>query len=177
MYQINKVTTCFGHQRSSSDYTKQIWKRRNTLYIVNATVYQCYLVDLIHNNYQIYLVVLQTVPFLLISIGFNLLISNFSKSFNITGNIEIGPYHAASCSGFPGFGITITSATFHRLGTYFRLKAALIKLVIFTIAFLGSCCRTSPVMRSNPGAFQGFMLFFISFLNSVFVANLISSFS
>jgi len=85
--------------------------------------------------------------------GFKGLISNFSKSFDITGNNEIGLYDAASCGGFPGFGILITSATFHSLGTYFSLKAALIRLVIFIIAFLGSCCRTSPVMRSNPGAF------------------------
>jgi hypothetical protein len=86
-------------------------------------------------------------------IGFNLLISNFSKSFDITGNNEIGLYDAASFSVFPGFGIVITSATLHSLGTYFSRKAALIMLVIFTVAFLGSCCRTFPVMRSNPGAF------------------------
>src|SRR5215510_8625742 len=90
--------------------------------------------------------------------GFSLLMSNFSNSFDITGNNEIGLYDAASCGGFPGFGIIITSATFHSLGTYFSLKAALIRLVIFTVAFLGSCCKTSPVMRSNPGAFWGFML-------------------
>jgi hypothetical protein len=85
--------------------------------------------------------------------GFSLLISNFSNSFDITGNNEIGLYDAASCGGFPGLGIMITCATFHSLGTYFSLKASLIRLVIFTIAFLGSCCKTSPVIRLNPGAF------------------------
>jgi len=92
-------------------------------------------------------------------IGFNLLISNFSKSFDLTGNNEIGLYDAASCGGFPGFGIMITFATFHILGACFSPKAALIRLVNLTIAILGSCCRSSPVMRSNPGAFLGFMLF------------------
>jgi len=114
------------------------------------------------------------IRFFLSIIGFSLLISNFSKSFDVTGNNEIGLYDAASCGGFPGFGIMITSATFHSLGTHFSLKAALIRLVIFTIAFLGSCCRTSLVMISNPGAFLGFLLLFISFLASVVVASLIS---
>ena len=67
------------------------------------------------------------IRFFLSIIGFNLLISNFSNSFDITGNNEIGLYDAASCGGFPGFGIMITSDTFHSLGTYFSLKAALIK--------------------------------------------------
>ena len=49
-------------------------------------------------------------------VGFSLLISNFSKSFDITGNYEIVLYDAASCGGFPGFGTMITSATFHSLG-------------------------------------------------------------
>ena len=117
------------------------------------------------------------IRFFLSMIGFSLLFRNFSKSVDITGSNEIGLYDTASCGGFPGFGIMITSATFHSLRTYFSLKAALIGLVIFTIAFLGSSCRTSPVMRSNPGAFLGFMLLFISFLTSVAVAGLISSFS
>jgi hypothetical protein len=103
------------------------------------------------------------------------LISNCSKRFDITGSNEIDD--AASCGGFPGFGIVINSATFHSLGTYFSLKTALIWLAIFTIAFLCNCCRTSAVMRSNPGAILGFMLLFISFLTSVVVASLISSFS
>jgi hypothetical protein len=106
-------------------------------------------------------------------IGFNLLIRNFSKSFDITGNNETGLYDAALCGGFPGFGTMVSSATFHSLGTYFSLKAALIRLVIFTIAFLGSCCRTSPVITSNSGAFLGFMLFFISFLTSFVVTSLV----
>jgi hypothetical protein len=76
-------------------------------------------------------------------IGVSLLINNFSKSFDITVNNEIGLYDAASCGGFPGFGIMITSATFHSRGTYFSLKAALIRLVIFTVAFFGSCSKTS----------------------------------
>ena len=117
------------------------------------------------------------ITFFISMIGFNLLISNFSKSFDLTGNNEIGLYDAASCGGFLGFCFMKTSATFHNLGTYFSLKAALIRLVIFTTAFLSSCCRTSPVMRSNPSAFLGFMLFSISFLTSVVVASLISSFS
>jgi hypothetical protein len=70
-------------------------------------------------------------------IGFILLSSNFSNSFDITGNNEIGLYDKVSCGGFPGLGIIITSATFHTPGTYFNLKAALIRLVSFTMAFLG----------------------------------------
>ena len=92
------------------------------------------------------------IRFFLSMIGFSLLISNFSKSYDITGSNEMGLYNAASCGGSSGFGI-VTSATFHSLGTYFSRKAALIMLVIFNLAFLGSCCRTSPVMRSNPATF------------------------
>jgi hypothetical protein len=49
-------------------------------------------------------------------IGFSPLISNFSKSFDITGNNEIGLHGAASCGSFPGFGTMITYAAFHSLG-------------------------------------------------------------
>jgi len=98
---------------------------------------------------RVKVVLVHAIGFFLSMIGFNLLISNFSKSFDIIGNNEIGLYSAASCDGFPGFDIMITSATFRNLATYFSLKAAFIKLVIFTIAFLSSCCRTSLVMRSN----------------------------
>ena len=59
---------------------------------------------------------------------------------------------------------------FPSLSTYFNLKATLIRLVIFTTAYLGSCCRTSPVMRSNPSAFLGFIFFFISSLISVIIS-------
>ena len=70
----------------------------------------------------------------------------------------------------------ITSGKFNQLGKYFSLKAALIRLLIFIIAFFGSCCRTYPVMRSTPVAFFGFLLFFISFLSPVVVTSLIFHF-
>ena len=79
MYQIDKVTTCFDHQRPSSGYTKQIWKGRNThiyskgngVSMLRSQHYyvlgQCIKSNNCVHNYQIHLVVLQTAPFLLIS--------------------------------------------------------------------------------------------------------------
>jgi hypothetical protein len=108
--------------------------------------------------------------------GLSLLASNFSNSLEIIGNREIGLYDFASVGGFPGLGIMITSATFQELGTCFNLKTALYKYLSFIIPFLGSCFKISPVIKSYPGALFELRLVLISFVTSLGVASLISSF-
>lgn len=59
----------------------------------------------------------------------------------------------------------VTSSTFYSLGTYFSLKAALMRLVSFIIAFLSNYLKTFPVIRSKLRASLGFILLFISYFN------------
>jgi hypothetical protein len=47
------------------------------------------------------------------SISFNLFSRSFSNNFDIIGSRDIGLYDVDSWSGLPGFGIMMTSATFH----------------------------------------------------------------
>ena len=71
--------------------------------------------------------------------GFSLFNRIFSNSFVVVGRREIGLYEAVSFKGLPGFGIMITSDTFHCLGTYLILNSALITYRSFLVAFSDSC--------------------------------------
>lgn len=89
------------------------------------------------------------------------------------GNIDIGLYDDTSLGGLPGSGAMITFAIFHKLGTYLRRDAALVRLVSFILALRGSCLSASSVIRSKPGVVFGLILLLISDISSFSVVNLL----
>lgn len=107
-------------------------------------------------------------------IGFSLFSNSFSNSLEMIGNNDIGLYDLTSFKGLPGLQHNNLCHFPQTLGTYFSLNAALIKYVSMTMPFLGNCFSISPVIRSNPGAFLGFMLLSISLLISFGVTSSIS---
>lgn len=77
----------------------------------------------------------------------NLSNGSFSNSIDIMGKSGIGLREV-------GYNDNImTSKIFHNLGTYFDLKAALMRLLSFIMALRGNFLMTSPIIRSTQGIF------------------------
>lgn len=112
-------------------------------------------------------------------IGFIFFSKTVSNSFDdITGNNEIGLYEKVYWGILSG-GYQCYFCNFPHFGYVLQLKCSIIRLVSFNIPFCGSCFKTSPLIKSNPETFFGFISSFtsenISFYHQLFLIKVNSS--